>query len=326
MSKPKLYYLGKPDDGYGWGVANKNLVAALSKYVTVEVDTSKRDTFDAPVFTPIGDSHLNPIRKIKRAPKVIGYCFTEWPLEDDAHRNARQFTTIFAGSTWNVERLAEKGIPAKTLIQGVDFDLFKPQPPSDRKGFVVFSGGKFEFRKGQDYVIAAMKNFMRNHGDVVLLSAWHNPWPQTMASMKKSWLVSDTPIDALPPERVISLPPMPNAKMAEIYKLAHVGLFPNRCEAGNNMVMCEFMASGRTVIASDATGHRDVLCPAAFKLSTGDYDPAGWFNPPISDILTHLEYAYAHRAELTWRGNLCAEFVRQFTWDACAKTILRELA
>jgi len=325
MSKPKLYYLGQPADGYGWGVANTNLVRALSKYAKVVVDNSKRDTFDAPVFVPIADSHLNPIRKIKRAPKVLGYCFTEWPIEGEAHRNARQYDVIFAGSTWNVRRLAEKGIPSQALVQGVDLDVFKPLPPSKRKGFVVFSGGKFEFRKGQDYVIAAMKHFMANHGDVVLLTAWHNPWSESMASMKKSWLVGENPLDGLPLDRVISLPPMPNSKMPEVYGMAHIGLFPNRCEAGNNMVMCEFMACARTVIASAETGHRDVLSAGAYPLATGDLDPAGWFNPPVSDILAHLEHAYAHRNELVWRGNLCRAFTEQFTWDACAQKIMANL-
>lgn len=321
----KLYYLGKPDDGYGWGVANRNLVKSLSKYCNVVVDISKRDTFDAPVFVPIADSKLTPVRKIKKAPKVLGYCFTEWPLEDDAERNARKYDVIFAGSTWNVERLAERSIPAQTLIQGVDFDIFKPQPPSKRNGFVVFSGGKFEFRKGQDYVIAAMREFMKHHADAVLLTAWHNPWPETMASMKKSWLIGDNPLEGLPLDRVISLPAMPNAKMAEIYPLAHIGLFPNRCEAGTNMVMAEFMSCARTVIASAQTGHRDVLSGGAYQLRNGDFDPAGWFNPPVSDIIHHLEHAYRNRQELEWRGNLCRALMEEFTWDRCAQKIMANL-
>jgi glycosyltransferase involved in cell wall biosynthesis len=321
MSKLRLYYLGQPGDGFGWGVANTNLVAALQKYCDVIVDTSKRDTFDAPVFVPIADSSLNPLRKIRKAPKVLGYCFTEWPIADEAKRNARQYDVIFAGSTWNVQRLAASGIASRDLIQGVDFERFTPRPISKRNKFVVFSGGKFEFRKGQDYVIAAMKMFMRNHTDVVLVTSWHNQWTQSVQTMRKSWLVGDDPMDGLPLEMVISLPPMPNEKLADIYAMSHIGLFPNRCEAGTNMVLTEYMACARPVIATDAHGHKDVLCPASFKLSTGDYDPAGWFNPPVSDIITHLEYAYHNRAELEWRGNMHRAAIEHLTWDRCARII-----
>lgn len=322
----KLYYLGKPADGFGWGIANTNLVRELSKLCELEVDTSSRDGFDHPVFVPVADSALKPLRRIKRAPRVLGYAFTEWPLTDDSERNARLYDTLFTGSTWNTDKLLSAGIKqAQTLIQGVDFDRFKPQPLSERKGFVVFSGGKYEFRKGQDYVLKAMRHFMSQRHDSVLLCAWHNPWPQTMASMGNSWLIDHKqPFEGLPEDRVFQLPPIPNEKTPEIYAQAHVGLFPNRCEAGTNMVMTEFMACARPVIATYAHGHKDVLDgEGPLKLSNGSYDPAGWFNTNVSDIIAHLEHAYLHRAELMERGVQCRALVQRFSWKDCAEKIVK---
>jgi glycosyltransferase involved in cell wall biosynthesis len=314
----KLYYLGKPGDGFGWGIANTNLVRELSKLCNVEVDTTNRTKFDAPVFVPILDHTLKPLRRVK-SPRTIGYCFTEWPLDSNAKIEAKQYDIIFSGSTWNKMRLAEHGIESEVLIQGVDFNRFKVQPPNERTGFVVFSGGKYEFRKGQDYVIAAMRRFMSKHSDVVLLTAWHNPWPQSMVSMGNSWLVDKSnPMDGLPIDRVIPLPAMPNEKTPSIYAQAHIGLFPNRCEAGTNMVMCEFMASGRPVIASNAHGHLDVLNDSQYLLKTGSIDNAGWFNPEVSDIITHLEHAYANREQLVARGDSARKLVERFTWEAAA--------
>jgi glycosyltransferase involved in cell wall biosynthesis len=306
------------------------------------VDTSDRERFDAPVFVPIKDSNLNPIRRV-RSPRVIGYCFTEWPIGENAHRVARQYDVLFAGSTWNAWRLWQRDIPAEVLHQGIDFDRFKLQPPSERKGFVVFSGGKYEFRKGQDYVVAAMKHFMAVHPDAVLIAAWHNQWPASMASMQHSWLLEDwqKPFDGLPEDRVFRIPAMRNEQTPALYAQAHIGVFPNRCEAGTNLVMCEFMASGRPVIATDATGQRDVfrllgapLTPAlspprgegeagssAYLLTNGTYDPAGWFNCHVSDIIANLEHAYQHRAELQTRGIECRHLVERFTWRACAEKI-----
>ncbi len=317
--KPKLYYLGKPGDGFGWGVCNTNLAAALSAFCEVVVETTTQQVFDAPAFMPVADATLAPLRKIK-APKVIGYCFTEWPLSDDAERNARQYDVLFAGSTWNTDKLKAAGIKqAATLIQGVDFERFKPQPPSERKGFVIFSGGKYEFRKGQDYVIAACRRFMRQRADAVLITAWHNPWPQTMESMKNSWLIDPkNALDGLPLDRVVQLPAMSNEQMPAIYAQAHIGLFPNRCEAGTNMVMCEFMACGRPVIASYAHGHKDVLGVHQYHLDNGSVDHAGWFNPEVSDIITHLEHAYANREKLEIGGRLARLATEAFSWSAAA--------
>ena len=320
----KLYYVGKAEDGFGWGIANTNLIRELGKLCDV-VPVTNRHEFDAPVFVPIADSSLNPICKIKKAPRVLGYCFTEWPLTPDANRNARQYDVIFAGSTWNVDKLKAAGIDAKPLIQGIDFERFRPLPLSDRKGFVVFSGGKYEFRKGQDYVLRAMRHFMQQRGDVVLLAAWHNPWTQSMASMKNSWLIDpEKPFEGLPADRVIKIPAIPNEKTPDVYSLAHIGLFPNRCEAGTNLVMSEFMACSRPVIASAAHGHMDVMSDGVLRLETGDYDAAGWFNVPTSDIIAKLEHAYLNREELEERGKQCRAKMEQFSWKKCAEAIVKE--
>jgi glycosyltransferase involved in cell wall biosynthesis len=324
-SSRKLYYLGKPADGFGWGVANTNLVAALSKHCQVIIDEHSTK-FDAPVFVPIADSNLHPLRKIKKAPKLIGYCFTEWPLTDKAERESRQYDHIFTGSDWNTRKLQAAGIKhCSSLQQGIDFSRFTPQPPSDRKGFVIFSGGKYEYRKGQDYVIAALRTFLKIHSDAVLIAAWHNPWPQSVQSMSKSWLIDpQDPFNDLPKDRVILVPPIPNAQTPQLYAQAHVGLFPNRCEAGTNLVMCEFMASQRPVIATYAHGHMDVLNgDGPLRLTNGSIDPAGWFNPNVSDILANLEYAYSHRDDLQKRGEQCRKLIEPFTWEKCAEKVVK---
>lgn len=323
--KPKLYYLGRPGDGFGWGVANANLIRALGDFCQVECCPRNRKRFDAPLFAPIQFPDLRP-DVAWAAPKVIGYCFTEWPLPEDAKRNARAYDLIFAGSSWNVRRLTDAGIKhVDVLCQGIDSEIFHPQPASARKGFVIFSGGKYEYRKGQDYVIAALRAFMAANADAVLVASWENQWKDSILSMRQSWLIDfGEPLKGLPEDRVILIPPIPNNKMPEIYAQAHIGLFPNRCEAGTNLVMSEFMACGRPVIASYAHGHKDVLeSDYPLLLKTGAYDPAGWFNPEVADIITYLEWAIANRGRLEMLGARCCAMTQKFTWRACAEKIYR---
>lgn len=319
----KLYYIGQPGEGFGWGIANTNLIKHLKELCEVVCVPRSQRNFDAPVFAPIQFRDLKPDVPWK-APRVIGYCFTEWPLPENSKRNARAYDIIFAGSMWNVQRLKDAGIHhVDCLLQGIDASIFYPLPVSTRRGFIVFSGGKYEFRKAQDYVIEAMRLFMASHNDVVLLASWENQWKESIMSMRQSWLIDfDNPIQGLPEDRIILTPPISNRRTPDLYGQAHIGLFPNRCEAGTNLVMSEFMACSRPVIASYAHGHKDVLEPDyPLLLKTGAFDPAGWFNPEVSDIIAHLEWAYAHREQLESLGGRCHKMTQKLTWQACARKI-----
>jgi hypothetical protein len=57
--------------------------------------------------------------------------------------------------------------------------LFRPRPKTGWHGdrFKIFSGGKLEFRKGQDLVLLAFRAFAHRHSDVLLGTAWSQPWP-----------------------------------------------------------------------------------------------------------------------------------------------------
>ena len=321
----RLYYLGKPADGFGWGIANTNLVRELADLCDVQVVDSNRVRFDAPVFTSVADSGLNPRRQIK-APRLLGYGFWEMPLLPDAAKiNAERYHWIFAGSEWCAKRVrqATGTDNVSALVQGVDTDRFFSKPwKANRNAFRVFSGGKYEFRKGQDIVLAAMRIFMSQRKDAVLVTSWHNPWPETMNSMQQSWLIEPAdPFKDIDPKRLFHLPPMKNEQMPDVYAESDVGLFPNRCEAGTNLVLCEFMASARPVIASATTGQGEVLKDYPLNLTQGAYDCAGWWNNDVSDCLVMLERCYQNRDKLPEWGALARKQVQELSWRKCAEQI-----
>src|SRR5512146_845400 len=124
----RLYYLGKPADGFGWGICNTNLIAALSKHCEVVTDIPpERNRFDAPVFMPLQDGGLRPERPVQ-APQLIGYGFWEMPLNNLARHNAGRYDWLFAGSGWCARRVREASgaTNVSALIQGVDCERFRP--------------------------------------------------------------------------------------------------------------------------------------------------------------------------------------------------------
>jgi len=321
---------------HGWGIAGEYLRREIGKLPPIEGVTLH--CISGHDFRPMNPADWDRIN--------IGYCFFENDVEALHHtrRAAHEWDFIVAGSSWCEYQLRIGGVhQTATILQGIDPANFYPTPPRPDDGrFIVFSGGKFELRKGQDLLIAAMRVFMQRHADAYLVCSWVNQWPFSLATMANSAHISFTPTNddcltilgrtlhenGIPRERVCLLPLMDNGQMRQMYQQTDIGVFPNRCEGGNNMVMCEYMASGRTVIASDTTGHADVITAKnAFPLTS--YKPhvikdaqgqpvAVWHEPCVEEIIELLESAYLDRDTCAGKGAVAAEDMRRLAWDKAA--------
>lgn len=321
---------------HGWGVAGSYLAEEIAKLPYIDGVTLH--CIEGHNFKPLYSGEWDRLN--------IGYCFFEHPLRAYPHiaESAAVWDHIVAGSSWCEEHLRRGGMErASTILQGIDSSRFCYQPSRRDDGrFIVFSGGKFEYRKGQDIVIAAMKVFMERHRDVWLSCAWHNPWPHTMKGMRRSSLITfdwrdvscaellhDTVVrNGLDPARVLLHPCFDNSRMPLIYGESDIGVFPNRCEGGNNMVMCEYMACGRTVIASSRTGHADVLneenafCLRSYQsipVFEDGVETAVWPEPSVEELLEQLEAVYHNRRLLQEKGNVAAQDMTRLSWSGAAR-------
>lgn len=320
---------------HGWGIAGSCLADEIAKLPPVDDVT----------LHCISDHEFNPSFRELWNKINIGYCFFEHEVL--AYRfipeAARRWNFIVAGSHWCEYHLRIAGMDrTSTILQGVDPAFFNPVPPRlDDGRFIVFSGGKFEFRKSHDIVIAAMSIFMARHHDVWLSTSWHNHWLASVRTMEQSALISfpyrDVPCETIYREtlaqngvdlnRVIMNPMMDNKDMPQVYANSDIGLFPNRCEGGNNMVMCEYMACGRPVIASTMTGHADVITPEN-ALSLTSYVPilakdgtnvtGVWFEPQVDEVLVLLEQAYQERSLIRTKGEAAGRSMQRLSWSEAA--------
>jgi len=294
--------------------------------------------------------------KISGQPTIAVTFFETARFTPEDIARAATYPLIVTGSTWNTRVLAAHGLTrVQTVLQGIDPTLFHPAPRAGHMGerFCVFSGGKLEYRKGQDIAVAAFARFARRHPDALLVSAWHNPWPELVKSLADSRVTASVPFTAdgrpdvqlwtraagIPPHQFLDLGAVPNAAMPTILREMDVAVFPNRCEGGTNLVAMECMACGVPTILSANTGHLDLIDDATcFPLLAqaphagmreGYAGAGGWGESDVDEVVEALERAYADRAEAARRAQRGAALVAEMTWARTAartKQIVLEYA
>ena len=375
-----IYLILPRGSQFGWGICGKYLVKELSEFTEIsyiteafdlndigdeldfqflkdklahnqgidQVSEEHRGKVDHPVLKAITDESLQPWMSNLKGNFTAGYTFFEMNVlaPQNIQHGRENFDIIVTGSKWCEEVLRNHGLnQVTTIIQGTDPQLFNPAHAEKelfKDCFVVFSGGKFELRKGQDIVIKAYKVLQDRHPDVMLINAWYNPWPFSMQTMATSPYIkcSITERDYLKAinnillengidlNRVINVLPRQNAQMARLYKNTDVGLFPNRCEGGTNLVLMEYMACGKPVIASFSSGHKDILNPSnsiliknmkPLNINSRGALQAVWDDPDLDETIEHLEKAYQNRDNLSLIGQQAGSDMAHFTWKKTGK-------
>lgn len=282
---------------------------------------------------------------------VIAYEDTRFTPEVMAR--ARQYDRIVVHSTYNRQLLEIWGFDNVGLaFQGIDPTEMVEAHPSGRFGdrFVVFSGGKLEFRKGQDIVLAAFRAFRQRHPDALLVTAWQNAWPEVGMTMAESPLAPKPPrilpnnmVDVkswamengADEESFVDLGFLGRHQIAGILADCHAAVFPNRCEGATNLVAMEAMACGVPVVLSNNTGHRDLLksptqgddlcltLDRQVPVADRDGSRFGWGESSVDELVEALERLYADRAAAKARAARAKAFIRtERSWRAFAEAFV----
>ena len=275
----------------------------------------------------------------------IGRCvFEDTQLEklDDKLANC---DVVLCVSRWNADLLRAKTPKRVEVIhEGIDHTLFRPGPRSgrlDQNKFYIFSGGKVEYRKGHDLVLLAFKEFSRRHGDAVLVTAWHSPWPQLSEGFKgklnapleladdgtvnvEKWVESN----GIPPDKVIEVKQIPNLLMPRVLCDMDCAVFPSRAEAGTNLPAKETMACGVPVILAANTGLKDIIdsgnCIALTEQKPiDDRGTEQWGESNVEEIIQALERLYADSSYRQKMGREGAGWIlaNQRTWEGHARRL-----
>lgn len=291
-----------------------------------------------------GERAFAPDRQRYRADLDIALAFVENTVCSPAGRERLgSYPLTVAGSRWCGEVLGQLGSRAVVdCIQGIDPAVFHPAP---RRGdfsrkFVIFSGGKLEFRKGQDIVLAAYKAFRSRHPEALLVAVWGNQWTRSTGLEHLRY----SPHAAGPPPRgpgdgidwagwlagfgvterdVLMIPQVAHDRLGVLMREADVALFPNRAEGGTNLVAMEAMACGVPTILSANTGHLDIIADGAciplqrqrpVVVDDRYLGTEGWGESDVEEIVEALERVWRDRARAREIGAAGAELIGRFTW------------
>lgn len=349
---PSIYFALPTGTNYGWGLCGSYLrkelqgrIHLIDPVVSDPQNSEKR--VSGVCFHALEGPSLKPWIPLK-ADRNIGYVFFENDLTQDSLMNSRELDLVLAGSSWCRDRLKDQGIQhSDLLIQGIDPELFYPLPiKENEEEFIIFSGGKFEYRKGQDLVLAAFKVLSEKYPHFRLINAWENQWEASTRTMcfsnkiefidvSKNWQEKMHALyvrNGIDPAKIKTCPLLPNHKMRSIYARTDLGLFPNRCEGGTNLVLMEYMACAKPVVASFSSGHQDILTDQnSYRVQSMSQihvqDPSGsfsahWDDPDLDELIAKVETAYLNRAQRLQKGAQAGSDLSQMTWQKMSDRLI----
>lgn len=267
-----------------------------------------------------------------------------------AKNYALNYDKMIAISRWNEEFLKTLDVaPVHLCLQGIDTTLFMPGPKTglwhDR--FIIFSGGKFEFRKGQDIVVAAFKRFHAKHPEALLVTCWQNPLPLDPEPYIMAGHCTDLPLangahglqiapwllkQGLPVGSFAELPYTPNMLMPAVLRECDAAIFPNRGEGGTNLVAMEAMACGVPTYVSNNTGQKDLVemlgCPAFntqsdVKVPSGYASVQDWGETDVDEVVEALEKMYTNHKEARKTAGTIAEKIKAWDWSLQNEKLLK---
>lgn len=287
--------IGVPAAGNtGWGLIAMHLAlgfARLGRKVYVDSDLPSippilRPTFEAMlgqrdpkehrIRIDAYGNHFPTFQYYPNRFRVLFCVFEDTSFGPEQAEDLAKYDLILAPSGWVQGILANHGVASTLWHQGYDASVFFPASRRRPAGPVyVFSAGKLEFRKGQDIVVEAFKRFRETPEgkDAVLVTAWQNVWPETMADIWASGYVKGVPVmrgpqlditswveaNGIPRNAFIDLGLASQSELAAAIRECDVGLFPNRCEGATNMALVETLACGLPVHAAGWTGQADLV-------------------------------------------------------------------
>jgi hypothetical protein len=247
---------------------------------------------------------------------------------------------VFVASEWAKQVLLDNNITTNIAVSplGVDLDVFNPdseimkdvKKPNDN--YVFLNIGKWEVRKGHDFLVEAFNNAFTKEDKVELWMLNDNPFLTKEQNMSWINLYKNSPLK----DKIIILSRLP--KHQDVARLIHMcdcGIFPARAEGWNNEIP-EVMAMNKPIIATNYSAHTQYLTKENSYLINIDslidavddkfFDGYGkWAelgDNQMEQIVEHMRFVYNNHISTNEAG---LQTARQLTWANTANIIYHNL-
>jgi len=277
--------------------------------------------------------------------KHVGFPIFEADRFDDGElHHLKQLDAILVCSKWasGIVASGEISVPIVIAPLGVDRSVFheaigEGQPrdrPRDPGPTIFVNNGKWEWRKGHDFLLQAFCNAFTPSDNVMLklLSRNYTLSDDANESWAKVFLGSrlGTKVQLVP--RLVS-----QLDVAALLADCDCGVFPSRAE-GWNLGLLECMSVGLNVIATDYSAHTEFVEPANCRIvhidetepaRTGEFvwGEGNWAKlgpSQMEQMVHHLREVHRLKQEgCLPRNNAGIATAKEFTWRRTADAMLQ---
>lgn len=240
---------------------------------------------------------------------------------------------IITCSEWG-KNIVESSIyaPVSVAPLGYDPEVFRPAEIKKHGPTIFFNCGKWEVRKGHDFLLECFSKAFTPRDDVELWMMCHNPFPQARS---EEWERIYKNSKMAPRIRLI---PRQQSHNNVYYIMSKVdcGIFPARAE-GWNLELLELMACGKHLIATNYSGHTEFCTSESCNLIEIDqlepavdnvwFDGFGqWASLGENQLDQTVEYMRKiHELKQLGQLELNTAAIKQssnFTWEESTKKLL----
>lgn len=243
---------------------------------------------------------------------------------------------IFVASTWAKNILINNGISRPIFVAplAVDMEIFYDpiKIKVENQKYTFFHIGKWEKRKGQDFLIEAFSRAFSPKDDVTLALVPHNPFLNEEET--KYWinLVNSSPMR----DNIKIFDRMPTQyNLAEFIFYGDCGIFMSRAEGWNNEIV-ECMAMNKPIITTNYSAHTEYCNKNnTYLVEIDELEPAKdnkWFDGSgnwaklgenqMDQTIELMRYVYSNNIRTNPHG---IETAKKYSWDNTANIIKSNL-
>lgn len=232
---------------------------------------------------------------------------------------------LFVCSKWASEVLSKYNLPSKVVPLGIDPSVFKPAQDNDICRFICI--GKWEIRKGHDFLLKCFEKAFTKTDQVELYLSCHNPFLDQSETDQWESIYQKSNLK----EKIRFVPWLrTQSDLARVIVEMSCGVFLSRAE-GWNLEALEVMSMGKPIIVTDYSGHTEFCNESNSLLVKGGENELAvdgkWFfgqgnwmklgTDQLDQTVEHMRYIYKNRPKNP-NGILTGQ---KYTWENSANII-----